>query len=110
MLIMIIFFLPLFKPRRSLVTSLCCKDDSPLPEFILKMHHKGVISSFIIDILQACEVSFSVVVEDVLHESSCRLIGVSIRKVIYGNLCGNDACILETMYKELLKFNFVNKF
>ena len=34
--------------------------------------------------------------EDVLHESWCCLIGVPIRKVIYGTLGGSEACILET--------------
>ena len=90
------FFLPLFKPRSSLVTSLYCKDGSPLPEFILKLYRKGVIPSFVIDILRACEFSFSVVVEDVLSESWCRLIGVPIRRIIYGILCGSDVGIVET--------------
>ena len=90
------FFLPLFKPRSSLVTSLYCKDGSPLPEFILKLYRKGVIPSYVIDILRACEISFSVVVEDVLSESWCRLIGVPIRRIIYGILCGSDVGIVET--------------
>ena len=90
------FFLPLFKPRRSLATSLCCKDGSPLPEFILKLHRKGFMFSFAINALRVHKADFSVVVEDVRHESWCRLIGVPIRKVIYGILCGSDTCILET--------------
>ena len=86
------FFLPLFKPRRSLATSLCCKDGSPLPEFILKLHRKGISIS---KMLRVCEFKFGVVLEDVLSESWCRLIGLPIRKVIYGILCRNDACIWE---------------
>ena len=90
------FFLPLFKPRNSLATSLCCKDGSPLPEFILKLHRKGFRFTFAINALRVHKANFSVVVEDILHESWCRLIGVPIRRVIYGILCGSDACILET--------------
>ena len=90
------FFLPLFKPRNSLATSLRCKDGSPLPEFILKLHRKGFMFSFAITALRVHKADFSVVVEDVHHKSWCRLIGVPIRRVIYGILCGSDACIMET--------------
>ena len=79
-----------------MATSLYCKDGSSLPGFILKLHRRGVIYPFIIDILRTFEVSFSVVLKDVLHESSCHLIGVPIRRVIYGILCGSDVCITET--------------
>ena len=89
------FFLPLFKPRNSLATSLYCKDGSPLPDFILKMHRKGLLFTFVVNALRSHMVRFSVVVEDVLSESWCRLIGIPIRKVIYGILCGDDVCILE---------------
>ena len=91
------FFLPLFKPRRSLATSLCCKDGSPLPEFILKLHRKGISIS---KMLRVCKFKFGVVLEDVLSESWCRLIGLSIRKVIYGILCRNDACIWENQRRK----------
>ena len=90
------FFLPLFKPRNSLATSLRCKDGSPLPEFILKLHRKGFMFSFAITALRVHKADFSVVVEDVHHKSWCRLIGMPIRRVIYGILCGSDACIMET--------------
>ena len=89
------FFLPLFKPRNSLTTSLHCMDGSPLPDFILKMHRKGLLFTFVVNALRSHKVRFSVVVEDVLSESWCRLIGIPIRKVIYGILCGDDVCILE---------------
>ena len=90
------FFLPLFKPRNSLATSLRCEDGSPLPEFILKLHRKGLITTSISKVLWVCKIGFGVVLEDVLLESWCRLIGVPIRRVIYGILCGSDVCITET--------------
>ena len=89
-------FLPLFKPRNSSTTSIRCKDGSCLPDLLLKKYRKGAFYSFVIDAVQTQKVRFSVVVEDVLSESWCRLIGVPIRKAIYGILCGSDACILES--------------
>ena len=89
------FFLPLFKPRNSSSTSLCCKDGSLLPEFILKLHRKGVMTTSLSKVLWVCKIGFGVVLEDVLSESWCRLIGVPIRRVIYGILCGSDASIWE---------------
>ena len=88
--------LPLFKPRSSLATSIHCKDGSRLPVLLLKKYRKGDFFSFVIDALQIHKVRFSVVVEDVLSESWCRLIGVPIRSTIYSILCGTDACILES--------------
>ena len=63
---------------------LYCKDGSLLPEFILKMHRKGTLFPFVIDALRKHKVRFGVVVEDVLSEGWCRLIGLPIRRAIYG--------------------------
>ena len=89
-------FLPLFKPRNSLTTSIRCKDGSHLPDLLLEKYRKGAFFSFVVDAVQIQKVRLGVVVEDVLSESWCRLIGVPIRKAIYGILCGSDACILES--------------
>ena len=59
------------------------------------MHRKGLLFTFVVNTLRKHKVRFSVVVEDMLSESWCRLIGIPIRKVIYGILCGDDVCILE---------------
>ena len=93
-------FLPLFKPRNSLATTVHCKNGSLLPDLVLKKYRKGAFYSFVIDALQMHKAHFSVVVEDVLSEKCCRLIGVPIRRAIYGILCGSDACILESQRRE----------
>jgi len=90
------FFLPLFKPRNSLVTNVVCKDGSPLPRSILKRCRKGDFLPFVIGILWIHEAHFSVAMEDMLSEKWCCLIGVPIRRAIYGILCGNNAYILES--------------
>ena len=41
---------------------------------------------------------FNVAIEDILSEPWCGLIGVPIRKVIYGILCGSDICVSESQW------------
>ena len=89
------FYLPLFKPRNSLATDLTCKDGSSIPLFLLKKHRKGNFFTFILNVLVYHQARFSTAVED-MSQSWCCLIGVPIRRAIYGILCGSDACILET--------------
>ena len=88
------FFLPLFKPRSSLATDLTCKDGSSVPRFILEKHHKGMFFTFVLNVLVYHKAHFSTAVENI-SESWCCLIGVPIRRAIYGILCGENACIWE---------------
>ena len=90
------FFLPHFKPCASSVTLAECRDGSPLPSFILKKYRKGIFLPFVIDVLWIHGACFNVAVEDILSEPWCGLIGVPIRKVIYGILCGSDVCVSES--------------
>ena len=89
------FFVPcnICKPLDVLRTTLKCVDGSPLPEFVLKKFRVGVFSTFLIKILRKQEM-YKITVEDT-SESWCRLIGVPIRRAIYGILCGSDAFITE---------------
>ena len=89
------FFVPcnFCKPLDVLRTTLKCVDGSPLPEFVLKKFRVSVFSTFLIRILREQEM-YKVVLEDI-SESWCQLIGVPIRRAIYGILCGSDAFITE---------------
>ena len=89
------FFVPckFCKPLDILKTTLECADGSPLPEFVLKKFRVGVFSTFLIRILREQEM-YKIVMEDI-SESWCKLIGVPIRRAIYGILCGKDAFITE---------------
>ena len=89
------FYLPLFKPCSSLTTGLACKDGSSIPLFLLKKHRKGYFYKLVLNVLVYHKAHFSTAVEDV-SQSWCCLIGVPIRRAIYGILCGSDACILES--------------
>ena len=89
------FYLPLFKPRSSLATDLACKDGSSIPLFLLKKHRNGDFFTFVLNVLVHHQARFSTAVED-MSQSWCCLIGVPIRRAIYGILCGSDACILES--------------
>ena len=89
------FFLPLFRPRNSFVTCARCTDGSPLPSFIIKKYRKGVFLPLVIDVLWIHGACFNVAVEDILSKPWCGLIGVPIRKAIYGILCGSDISISE---------------
>ena len=88
------FFLPLFKPRSSLATDLTCKDGSSVPRFILEKHRKGMFFTFVLNVLVYHKAHFSTAVENI-SESWCCLIGVPIRRAIYGILCGENASIWE---------------
>ena len=89
------FFVPcnICKPLDVLRTTLKCVDGSPLPEFVLKKFRVGVFSTFLIRILRE-QVLYKIVLED-MSDSWCQLIGVPIRRAIYGILCGSDAFITE---------------
>ena len=89
------FFVPckFCKPLDILKTTLECEDGSPLPEFVLRKFRAGVFSSSLIRILREQEM-YTIVMEDI-SESWCQLIGVPIRRAIYGILCGKDAFITE---------------
>ena len=89
------FFVPCnsCKPLDVLRTTLKCVDGSPLPEFVLKKFRVGVFSAFLIKILRE-QVIYKVVLEDI-SDSWCQLIGVPIRRALYGILCGSDAFITE---------------
>ena len=89
------FFVPckFCKPLDILKTTLECADGSPLPEFVLRKFRVGVFSTFLIRILREQEM-YKVIMEDI-SESWCQLIGVPIRRAIYGILCGKDAFITE---------------
>ena len=89
------FYLPLFKPRNSLAIDLICKDGSSIPLFLLKKYRKGNFYKLVLDVLVYHKAHFSTAVED-MSQSWCCLIGVPIRRAIYGILCGSDACILES--------------
>ena len=103
--------MPHFKPRASSVTLAECRDGSPLPSFILKKYRKGIFLPFVIDVLWIHGACFNVVVEDILSEPWYGLIGVPIRKAIYGILCGSDVCVSEsqrsayTLNQEEVKLN-----
>ena len=81
------------KPLDVLQTNLECKDGSPLPEFVLKKFRVGEFSTSMIRILCDREM-YKIAIEDI-SESWCQLIGVPIRRAIYGILCGSDAFIKE---------------
>ena len=83
------FFTPcnLCKPLDILKTTLECDDGSPMPEFVIRKFCVGVYSTFLIRILREQEM-YSIVKEDI-SESWCKLIGIPIRRAIYGILCGN---------------------
>ena len=83
------FFLPLFRRRTSFATL------TALPSFILKEYRKGVFLPFVIEIMWIRGACFMEAVEDILSEPWCGLIGVPIRKAIYGILCGSEISILE---------------
>ena len=89
------FFVPcnFCKPLDVLRTTLKCVDGSPLPEFVLKKFRVGVFSKFLIKILRKQKM-YKIALED-MSDSWCRLIGVPIRRAIYGILCGSDAFITE---------------
>ena len=89
------FYLPLFKPRNSLATNLICKDGSSIPLFLLKKYRKGNFFTSVLNVVVYHKARFSTAVED-MSQSWCCLIGIPIRKAIYGILCGSDACILES--------------
>ena len=89
-------FLPLFKPRTSFVTLARCTDGSPIPSFILQKYRKGIFLPSVIDVLWINGANFNVAIEDILSEPWCCLIGVPIRKAIYGILCGSDVCVMES--------------
>ena len=89
------FFVPcnFCRPLDVLRTTLKCVDGSPLPEFVLKKFRVGVFSKFLIKILRKQKM-YKIALED-MSDSWCRLIGVPIRRAIYGILCGSDAFITE---------------
>ena len=89
------FFVPckFCKPLDILRTVLECEDGSPLPEFVLKKFRVGEFSTSMIRVLRDRE-KYKVVIEDI-SESWCQLIGVPIRRAIYGILCGSDAFVTE---------------
>ena len=89
------FFTPcnFCKPLDILKTTLECDDGSPMPEFVIRKFRVGVYSTFLIRILREREM-YKIFKEDI-SESWCQLIGVPIRRAIYGILCGNNAFIKE---------------
>ena len=89
------FFVPckFCKPLDILRTVLECEDGSPLPEFVLKKFRVGEFSTSMIRVLRDRE-KYKIVIEDI-SESWCQLIGVPIRRAIYGILCGSDAFVTE---------------
>ena len=89
------FFVPcnFCKPLDILKTILECEDGSPLPEFVLKQFRVGEFSTFMIRVLCDQEM-YQIAIEDI-SQSWCQLIGVPIRRAIYGILCGSDAFVTE---------------
>ena len=89
------FFVPcrFCNPLDVLKTTLECENGSPLPEFVLKKFRIGEFSTFLIRILCEQEM-YQITIEDI-SESWCQLVGVPVRRVIYGILCGNNAFITE---------------
>lgn len=79
----------------TLKTNLRCKDGSKLPDFVVQNIRLGVYPKMIIDALCTQEVDLKVAIEDMLSEKWCHLIGIPIRKVIYGILCTSSTCVHE---------------
>ena len=75
-------------PLNPLKTTLKCINGLPLPAFVLKKFRVGVFSTFLIRILRE-QMMYKIVIED-LSESWCQLIGIPIRRAIYGILCGSN--------------------
>ena len=75
-------------------TMLKCKDGTDLPEFVLHRFRNGTYSKLVIDAVCLQSVCLKIAVEDTSKEW-CHLIGLPVRKIIYGILCGSNTTILE---------------
>lgn len=100
------YFISVQNPYGGLNTILSCNNDSKLPSFVLEYIRKGVYPKLIIDALCRREVDLKVAIEDMHSEKWCHLIGIPIRKVIYGILCGSDACVHEHQRHERSSVTF----
>ena len=76
-------------------TMLKYKNGSALPGFVLHRIRTGAYSRLIADAVCLQEVDLKVAVEDMLSQNWCHLIGLPIRRVIYGILCGSGASVQE---------------
>lgn len=89
------YFIAVQKPYGGLNTVLSCKNDAKLPDFVLENIRTGVYPKLIIDALCSREVDLKVAIEDMPSEKWCHLIGIPVRKIIYGILCGSSVSVRE---------------
>lgn len=89
------YFISVKKPYGGLNTDLSCSDNSKLPEFVLENIRMGAYPKLITDALCIREVDLKVAIENMLSEKWCHLIGIPVRKIIYGILYGSSARIHE---------------
>ena len=89
------YFTAVQKPYGGLNTVLSCNNDTKLPDFVLENIRRGVYPKLIIDALCRREVDLKVAIEDMPSEKWCHLIGIPVRKVIYGILCGSSVSVRE---------------
>ncbi|XP_065907333.1 protein asteroid homolog 1-like [Dysidea avara] len=89
-------------------TVLKCKNGSLLPEFVLQRIRTGAYSRLIADAVCLQEVDLRVALEDMISQNWCHLIGLPIRRVIYGILCGASATIQEVQRHNKSSTEFSN--
>jgi len=90
-------------------TMLKYKNGSALPEFVLQRIRNGTYSGFIANALCLQKVDLKVVVEDMLSQNWCHLIGLPIRRVIYGILFGSGTFVQELQRHDKSSRKFSNK-
>ena len=94
------YFISVQKPHGGSKTILRCNNDSKLPEFVLENIRMGIYPRLIIDTLCMQEVDLKVAIEDMHSEKWCHLIGIPVRKIVYGILCSNGTSVREHQRRE----------
>ena len=81
-------------PREG-TTTLKVKDScQTIPKLILDLFRRGKFPTLLMDVICCGEVDHRIAVEDI-REPWCHEIGVPIREIIYGIICGNHSSIAE---------------
>ena len=92
-------------PREG-TTTLKVKDShQAIPKFILDLFRRGKFPTLLMDVMCCGEVDHRIAVED-MRGPWCHEIGVPIREIIYGIVCGNHGSIAEHHRREGKVDNF----